>query len=125
MNFVLEKEALMKAAQEAFPNKYIEVDNIDFYVPDVKEGILEIEGIEEPFHVSTNYAYEDRIVIGNKTRYKVELSLIYVKEDRYEVIYDSYGKSYIAYETDKIHFALYEDFYEELRPYIIRCESSQ
>lgn len=115
MKFELNKDEVLQIAQAKFPGKYIELDTIDFYVPEIKEGIIQLEGMNQPFYISTNYAYEDRIVLGNNTRYKVELVLLYVKADRYEVMFDSYGKSYVAYEDDSIHIIAYEDFYDEIK----------
>lgn len=125
MKFTLDQDRLLSAAQEAFPGSYIELDKVDFYLPDIKEGVIQLEGMDQPLYVSTNYVYEDRIVIGNNTRYKVELHLITIKKDRYEVIYDSYGKSFIAYEKDRILFTPYEDFHEEIKKIMKICESEK
>ena len=110
----LEEQDVVQAAAVKFPGK-----NIEFSLPDIEKGSLTIEGIDHPVFASTHYAYEDKLVNGNKTRYKIPLTTVLVKKDKYEVIYDSYGKYYVAYkEEEKIHFVPYEDFYELLKPLI-------
>ena len=89
------------------------------YLPDIEKGKLRIEGIDKPVFASTHYAYEDKLVNGNKTRYKIPLATVLIKRDKYEVIYDSYGKYYVAFKDEAgIQFVLYEDFYELLKPMI-------
>ena len=86
---------------------------------DIEKGTLHIDGISFPVYASTHYAYEDRLVNGNKTRYKIGLTAILIKKDPYEVIYDSYGKYFIAYKEDQtVHFVPYEDFWDILKPHI-------
>ena len=115
----LEEQDVVQAAAVKFPGKYIEMGESDLYLPDIEKGSLTIEGIDHPVFASTHYAYEDKLVNGNKTRYKIPLTTVLVKKDKYEVIYDSYGKYYVAYkEEEKIHFVPYEDFYELLKPLI-------
>ncbi len=113
----LDKEKVKSAAKEFFQNYYIEIGETDLYLPDIAYGKIMVEGREEPIYASTNYAYEDRVINGNKTRYKIPLTTILLKKDKYEVIYDSYGKYYVAYvEDETIKFVRYEDFYDTLKP---------
>lgn len=115
----LEEQAVAQAAAVKFPDKYIEMGESDLYLPDIEKGSLTIAGIDHPVYASTHYAYEDKLVNGNKTRYKIPLTTVLVKKDKYEVIYDSYGKYYVAYKKDEgIQFVPYEDFYELLKPLI-------
>ena len=119
----LNKEEVEKAAKDKFHDYYIEMGESVLYLPDIAYGKVMIEGREGPIYASTNYAYEDRLVNGNKTRYKIPLTTILLKKDPYEVIYDSYGKYYVAYiEDDEIKFIRYEDFYDLLKPKIKKIE---
>ena len=105
----LEEQDVIQAAAVKFPGKYIEMGESDLYLPDIEKGSLTIEGIDHPVFASTHYAYEDKLVNGNKTRYKIPLTTVLVKK----------GKYYVAYkEEEKIHFVPYEDFYELLKPLI-------
>lgn len=115
----LDEQEVAQAAAIKFLGKYIEPGESDLYLPDIEKGRLMIDGIDHPVFASTHYAYEDKLVNGNKTRYKIPLATVLVKKDKYEVVYDSYGKYYVAYRNEEgIQFILYEDFYELLRPLI-------
>lgn len=119
----LDEQEVAKAAANTFANTYVEVGSADLFLPDIEKGELCIDGIEHPIYASTHYAYEDRLVNGNKTRYKVALTTILLKKDAYEVIYSSRGKYYVAYKTEEgIQFVLYEDFYALLKPLIHQKE---
>ena len=119
----LEEQAVAQAAAVKFPDKYIEMGESDLYLPDIEKGSLTIAGIDHPVYASTHYAYEDKMVNGNKTRYKIPLSIIYTKQDAYEIIYDSRDICYVAYEQENaIQFVLYEDFYDFIKDQITICE---
>ena len=115
----LDQQEIAQAAAVKFPGKYVEAGESDLYLPDIEKGKLRIEGIDKPVFASTQYAYEDKLVNGHKTRYKIPLATVLIKRDKYEVIYDSYGKYYVAFKDEAgIQFVLYEDFYELLKPMI-------
>lgn len=114
----LDKQEILEAAQRAFLNNYIEVDTTDFFLPAIEKGEIQLDGIEHTYHVNTHYVYEDRLVKGNQTRYKVSISIITVKQNAYEVIYDSYGKCFVAIKEEELHFVPYEDFYEYIKDFI-------
>ena len=115
----LDQTEVVEAAKVHFAPKVVAYDQVDFYLPDIETGKIMVEGVDHPMYVSTHYAYEDHIVKGNDTRYKVPLSMIYVKDDAYDVIYDSRDCCYIAYEeANEIKFILYVDFYAFIKPYI-------
>ena len=119
----LDKEKILTAAKQQFPHAYIEQDDVDFYLPDIEKGEMQIMSVTYPVYVSTHYAYEDKMVNGNKTRYKIPLSIIYTKQDAYEIIYDSRDICYVAYEQENaIQFGLYEDFYDFIKDQITICE---
>lgn len=114
----LDKDKVLEKAQVRFPDKYIELDSADLYLEDMESGHINIEGIEHELFVSTHYVYENHIVNGNKTRYKVPLTIVLLKKDAYDVIYDSRGKCYVAYEDNDINFILYEDFQDFIFPMV-------
>lgn len=122
----LDQSEIIAAAQAAYPNAYVEYDTIDFYVRDIANGTIKIEGMETPFFVSTNYVYEDHMINGNDTRFKSKLSIVTIKKDRFEVLYDSYGKMLVAYKEDgEIKLIPYEDFYDVIKSGITVIEKKE
>lgn len=116
--FELDVEALKQQASEKFANKYIEIVNSDWYIDDLYEGQISLAGLNETLYVSTNYVYHDVDVNGNKTRYKMPLTCILVKNHAYEVIYNYDDAYYVAYEDEgKISFILYRDFIDFIKAY--------
>ena len=114
----LNEEELLAAAKQAYPQNYIEYDHTDFYVRDIAKGTIHIDDVDYPLYVSTNYVYEDHVINGNDTRFKSKLSVITLKKDAYDVVYDSFGKYFVAYKEDTIKFVPYEDFYDMLKDHI-------
>lgn len=111
----LDKEQVLACAQAAFPNSYIELDTADFYIPSIEQGKIQVEGVDHPYYVSTHYAYEDRLVNGNQTRYKVALTVFFVKNDPFEVLYDSTDKYYVAFiQNDTVSFLTYDAFHAHM-----------
>lgn len=96
----LKTEEILEYAQKQFPNMYISLDETDFYLPSIESGEICVEGIDHPVYVSTHYAYEDHLVNGNQTRYKIPISIFYVKKDAYDVIYDNRGCCFVPYIED-------------------------
>lgn len=116
MEFVkLEETEIKEAAQKAFPGFYIEVEHSDIYLRDTRAGRYRAPWLDREFYVSTDYAYEDILVNGNKTRYKVQMPCILLKKDKYDIIYDSKDKYFSVYkENDEIKFMKYIDIIELL-----------
>ncbi|RGB55103.1 hypothetical protein DXA09_03405 [Absiella sp. AM54-8XD] len=114
----LNEEEVLAAAKQAYPQNYIEYDHTDFYVRDIAKGTIHIDDVDYPLYVSTNYVYEDHVINGNDTRFKSKLSVITLKKDAYDVVYDSFGKYFVAYKEDTIKFVPYEDFYDMLKDHI-------
>lgn len=119
----LTAQEVLASAQQMFPGKYIDLTTCDLFLEDIEAGEIQIEGIDHPLYVSTHYAYENHIVNDNPTRYKVELTAIYVKDNRYDVIYDSTQSYYIAYEEQEIQFVRYDKLQDFLKPYIKKQDS--
>lgn len=111
----LNEEEVVEAARSAYPQNYIEYDHTDFYVRDIAKGTIHIDDVDTPLFVSTNYVYEDHVINGNDTRFKSKLSVITLKKDAYDVVYDSFGKYFVAYKEDTIKFIPYEDFYDMIK----------
>lgn len=110
----LDQTKVIESAQQAFQNYYIAMDTADVYVRDIEEGEIQMDGIDHPLYVRTHYVYEDHLVNGNKTRYKIQVTTIRLKKSRYDVIYDSTKVYYVAYEEDGIHFVRYDQFQDFL-----------
>lgn len=104
-----------EAAQLAFPNQYIEIMESDIYLKDTIAGRYAAPWLDHEFYVSTDYAYEDKMVNGNQTRYKVGMQCILVKPSRYEVVYDTKDSYFAVYEEDgNIKFMKYIDILPKL-----------
>lgn len=109
--YQLNQEEVMRAAQREFAGKVIEWDTCDLYMKDLESGEIHMQGITQPFFVSTHYVYEERVVKGNNTRYKVSVPLIYVKDNAYDPIYDLKGQTYCVYEENNVyHFISYDAY---------------
>lgn len=111
----LNEEEVLEAAKQAYPQNYIEYDHTDFYVRDIAKGTIHVDDVDFPLYVSTNYVYEDHVINGNDTRFKSKLSVITLKKDAYDVVYDSFGKYFVAYKEDTVKFIPYEDFYDMIK----------
>lgn len=114
----LNEEEVLASAKTTFPDDVIHMDHCDLFLNTIEKGEITIDGIEYPLYVNTNYVYEDHLINNNKTRYKVAVTLVSLKKDPYEVIYDSTAKSYVAYLDETIQFVLYEEFQAFLAPMV-------
>lgn len=114
----LSEEEIVAEATKLYPNKIIEVELTDLFLRDIEQARLQVDFLDYPIYASTHYAYEDHLVNGNQTRYKIHVSIIFIKKDPYEVIYDSMGKCFVAYKEDTIKFCPYEDFYDLIKDQI-------
>lgn len=112
----LNQEEVRAAAQVAHKNSYIAMDSCDLFLSDIEQGEIRIAGMDYPIFVSTHYAYEDKLINGNQTRFKVSLTAFFVKKHKHEIIYDSYGKFYVAVKEDSaIKLIAYEDIHDFLK----------
>ena len=126
MKFIgLEQAEVETAAQQAFPGKYIDVDETDFFVRDIYSGTIQIDGMDQPLFVSTNYVYEDHVINGNDTRFKSKIMTVTLKKDAYDVVYDSFGNYFVACKEDGIIFVPYEDFYDKIKDSIHLVEEKK
>ena len=106
---------IIEAAQQVFPDAYIAIEESDIYLRDTRAGRYRASWLDHEFYVSTDYAYEDQLVNGNKTRYKVHMPCVLIKKDKYDIVYDSKDKYYAVYKEDnEIKFMKYIDILELL-----------
>lgn len=120
----LDKDQVLQAARKQFPDYEISVDLTDFFTYDLEEGHYKASFLNQDMFVSTGYAYEDVVVNGNDTRYKIQLTTIMLLKNAYEILYQTKGRYYVAYEEDGIiSFQLYEDFFPFVRDQIERVVS--
>lgn len=121
----LDQEEVRAAAQEVYKDSYIAMDSCDLFLSDIEKGKIQMKCIDHPVYVSTHYAYEDKSIHGNQTRFKISLTAFFVKKHKYETIYDSYGKFFIAYkDQETIKFLAYEDMNDFLKDQIQSLEES-
>lgn len=105
-----DEDILREAAQKAFANSYIQIEYSDIYLRNTTAGRYLAPWLDREFYISTEYVYEDKLVNGNKTRYKVAMACVLIKKDRYDIIYDSKDVYYAAYEeAGEIKFMKYVD----------------
>lgn len=115
----LKKEEILEYAQKQFPDMHIWLDQTDFYLPSIESGEVCVEGIDHSVYVSTHYAYEDHLVNGNQTRYKIPISIFYVKKDEYDVVYDGRECCYVAYKEDGcMQHVLYKEFLDMIPTFV-------
>ncbi len=106
---------LETAAKAAFQEYEIEISESDLFLKGRIAGQYQAPWYDHDFYISTEYVYEDRMVNGNQTRYKVAMPCVLLKKDRYEVVYDYQDRYYVAYlEQDKICFCPYHEMLERL-----------
>ncbi len=111
----LSDEQLMQAAKKRFPDMAVVIDTADIYLKGKQTGRYSASWLDHDVFVSTEYAYEDRMINGNKTRYKVNIPCVLIKKHPHDIIYDSRDIYFGAYvENDEIHFKRYVDLIEEL-----------
>ncbi|MDE6476440.1 MAG: hypothetical protein K2L08_06275 [Erysipelotrichaceae bacterium] len=108
----LDKEEVLQAARKQFPDYEIEIDTTDLFTYDLEEGKYQAPFYEKDIYISTRYAYEDIMVNGNATRYKIQITTIMLLKHTYEIIYQTKGRYYVAYEKEgEIFFHPYEEFF--------------
>lgn len=115
----LDEESIVTAAKQKFKGYLFEYDIADLFLKDYEDGEYIADIFDAPFYVSTQYAYEDLLVNGNKTRYKIHISTILLKKEKYEVVYRYDDRYYVVYEEDgEIKFMKYSEFQNFIKPYI-------
>ena len=111
----LSDEQVLAAAQKQFPDKAILSEPSDIYLKGKKTGRYRVDWLDHDVYISTEYAYEDRSINGNKTRYQVSVPCVLVKKHPHDIVYDSRDIYFAAYtENDEICFMRYVDLIEEL-----------
>lgn len=111
----LNDEQILCAAQNCFPDKAVLLESSDIYLKGKQTGRYTADWYDHDVFISTEYAYEDRIINGNKTRYKIQVPCVLIKKYPHDIIYDSRDIYFAAYvENDEIQFMKYVDLIEEL-----------
>lgn len=95
----LHTEDIEKAAKQKWPDFFIRVDTADLFLEGVEDGCYTADFIDGEFYVSTQYAYENILVNGNKTSYKISVYTVERLKDA----------SHINYRWDDCFYAVYED----------------
>lgn len=107
----LDQDTLLNEAKQYFNGQYVHFDSCDLYLTELEKGTIQFKEMDQKFYVSTHYVYEERLVKGNQTRYKVNIPLFTITKNQYDVVYDSEACTYCVYEEDgTYHFVLYKDF---------------
>lgn len=110
-----DSQQLIAAAQAQFPDYEIELQESDVFLKGKQAGRYRADWLDHEFYISTEYAYEDRLVNGNPTRYKIAMPCILLKKNRYEIVYDISDRYYVAYEEHgEIQFLPYQTMLETL-----------
>ena len=84
----IDKEAVKEAAARAFPRKHAQIENGSLFLPGCADGTYRCDHMEELLHVSTCMGYHEVMIQGNQTRVKIEITLVFLKDGPYEVIYE-------------------------------------
>ena len=95
----LHMEDIEKAAKQNWPDFFIRVDTADLFLEGIADGCYTADFIDGEFYVSTQYAYENILVNGNKTSYKISVYTVERLKDA----------SHINYRWDDCFYAVYED----------------
>lgn len=112
---IFDNDILREAAQNAFPDAVTEIMTNDLYLKGKKAGRYRAPWLDQEFYVSTEYAYIDQMENGNCIRSKLHLPCVLVKQNPYEVIYDSRDCFYVAYDSsDGIAFMKYVEIIQRL-----------
>lgn len=109
----LAEEEVRKQARQQFSNACIQLERSSLFVPGCEEGRYRCDCMQEPLYISTSMGYHEVLEHGNRARVKVEVLLVFVKQDPYEVIYEGKKCAYVAkQEGERILFQPYESFLE-------------
>lgn len=119
----LSDELVLEAANKQFPGKAVQIEPSDIYLKGKQTGRYTVDWLDHDIYISTEYAYEDRIINGNRTRYKVQVPCVLIKNHPHDIIYDSTDIYFAAYvEDNEIYFMRYVDLIEELRQHMVLQE---
>ena len=111
----IDKEAVKEAAARAFPRKHAQIENGSLFLPGCADGTYRCDHMEELLHVSTCMGFHEVMIQGNQTRVKIEITLVFLKDGSYEVIYEGKKCCHVAMEEDgEIRFLPYEAFLEQI-----------
>ena len=112
----LSDELVKAAAEKRFGEQhYFKLCEDHVFLKHTEEGTYQSDWLDHEFFVSTNYAYENILVNGNKTRYLVKTTGVWIMKNPYDIIYDPQDRYYYAYEEEnEIKFENSQNFFEKL-----------
>lgn len=117
----LSQTTILEAAARTFTGKYFDLEEGSLFLRGAQPGAYHCEGVEGIQYVSTSMGYHEEIINGNRTRVKTMIPLLFVKDERYEVVYEGAKRCYVPVEDEgEITFMSYPQFLtwimEKVRP---------
>lgn len=117
----INEDEILKQAQIKFADKYIKLEQDHVFLKDYEVGTYTSEWLDHEFFVSTNYAYENILVNGNKTRYLVNAQTIWVSDRKDQVIFNPENHYYyVVEEGNEILFYILDEFQSILKKSIVK-----
>ncbi len=110
-----EEEAVLISARQHFPDQVPVYVKSDLYLHGVESGAYKSDLYDDTIYVSTEYGYHHVMVQGNLTSVKIGIACILLKDEEYQVIYDSKDRYYVAVaEKDGYQFIEYDAFLKQV-----------
>ena len=75
-------EKVRAQAKQTFPDQFIQIETGSLFIPDSEAGTYTCDYMEDLLYISTCMGYHEVMIKGNKTRVKVEITLVFLKERR-------------------------------------------
>lgn len=109
----ISKEQVQKEAEKQFQPLFVQIESGSLFLKDCPDGSYQCEAMPDTLYVSTSLGYHEVMIQGNKTRVKVEIWLVFLKQTPYATIYEGKKHCYVAVEEGgEIQFQPYEEFLE-------------
>lgn len=104
-------EKVRAQAKQTFPDQFIQIETGSLFIPDSEAGTYTCDYMEDLLYISTCMGYHEVMIKGNKTRVKVEITLVFLKKNPYEVIYEGMRCCHVAMaDGEQISFIPYDQF---------------
>ncbi len=109
----LSQDQVREQALKKFSPRFVQVESGSLFLRACADGTYRCDLMEETLFVSTSLGYHEVVIKGNKTRVKVEITLVFVKDNPYATIVDGNACGYVAIEEqEEIQFMEYPNFLE-------------
>lgn len=119
----LSKERVQEQALKKFSPRFVQIEGGSLFLRGCADGAYRCDLMEETLFVSTSLGYHEVVIKGNKTRVKVEITLVFVKDTPYATIVDGNACGYVAIEEqEKIQFMEYPLFLDWILDHVHRVE---